>query len=109
MACHMQWTDGNAVAYYLPHQSGEGIRCVSMSEGHGAIYTQIGSPSVFLWTPVHPGISVHATLDRQPGQLEGLPPLEQCGIRLSTCPQGGVAHRVALVKSARLAPQRMSR
>ncbi len=48
-------------------------------------------------------------LDRQSGRLEGLLPLDQCGIRSSTCPQGGAVHRVALVKSARLAPQRTSR
>ena len=80
-----------------------------MSEGHGAIYTQIGSPSEYPWTPAHPGTFAHAMLDRQPGRLEGLLPPGKYGNRLGTCLQEGAGHLVALVKSARLVLQRMSR
>jgi hypothetical protein len=75
----------------------------------GAIYMRIGSPSAFPETPVHPGIFVRATLDRQPDRLEGLLPHEQCGNQLGTFPQEGAAHLVAPARLVRLVPQRTSR
>ena len=103
------WQCRRILSHLINQGQAYGIRRVSMLEGHGAIYTQIGSPSAYPWTPAHPGIFAHATLDRQPGRLEGLLPHGKYGNQLGTCPQEGAGHLVAQVKSTRLVLQRMSR